>query len=466
MRSILPLPLTALILATSVCPASKAAPVAPQPNILLIVADDLGWADLGCYGAADIATPTLDRLAQQGVRFTQFYANGPECTPTRAALLTGRYQQRIGGLECAIGTGGVGRYDDAIRLDNAHQLGLPADETSIAHLLKTAGYATAIAGKWHLGYEDHFSPNRHGFDHAFYSLGGGMDYFHHVEDPPHSLPVLRLNEQPVKRPGYFTELVVSDAVSWLRSQHARTPAQPCFIYLPFTAPHSPYQGPDELQPAPLPPDSPRWKQGRAPPEIYAAMIESMDREIGRMLSALDELEMARNTVVIFISDNGGTSSARPTGLRDIKGTTFEGGIRVPAIVRWPDVLPAGSEYHQPAATFDLTASIARIAGADVPDNRTFDGIDILRYAEKSLPPPDRTLFWRGRRADRTWRAVREGELKYVSFQEGAKIEEWLFNIARDPGEKISLIGEKEHSTDLARLQAKLTAWETAVKPVR
>lgn len=463
MRSIIVFAVLA-IGAVLVTTASIHAQSSVRPNIVLILADDLGAADLGCYGARDIRTPEIDRLAQQGVRFTQFYSNGPECSPTRTALLTGRYQQRVGGLECAIGIGSVGRYDEAIRLAAQQELGLPMNETSIARMLKSAGYATAMAGKWHLGYEDKFSPNRHGFDHAFYVLGGGMDYFHHVEDPPGFQPVLRLNEKPINRQGYFTELVANEGVRWIREWRVDNRSQPFFLYLPFTAPHSPFQGPDDARPEPLPADSPLWNQGKAPPKVYAAMIESLDRAVGRVLSTLNELRLAENTLVIFMSDNGGTASARPAGLRANKSTTFEGGIRVPAIARWPGVLPAGTDYGHPGITFDLTASIARIAGVTPAKGRPFDGVDILRYAQTGSAPPARTLFWRGRRGERTWRGVRDGALKYVSQQDGAKVEEWLFDLTRDGGEQHSLIAERP--TDAARLRTKLAAWEIEVKPVR
>ena len=203
-----------LLVVIFACNAARAANLqqrAKQPNIIFFLADDLGIADLGCYGATDIRTPNIDRLAKDGVRFTQFYSNGPECTPTRTAFLTGRYQQRVGGLECAIGIGGVGRYDDADRLAKQHQLGLPASEITVSKLLNDAGYATALFGKWHLGYEDYFTPNVHGFSTALYGQGGGMDYFHHVEDPPAYTPVLRLNGKPIKREQYFTDLIDDDA---------------------------------------------------------------------------------------------------------------------------------------------------------------------------------------------------------------------------------------------------------------
>ncbi|MBI5685410.1 MAG: sulfatase-like hydrolase/transferase [Verrucomicrobia bacterium] len=433
-----------------------------KPNIVFILADDLGCADLGCYGAKDIRTPRLDRLAREGVRFTQFYSNGPECSPTRTAFLTGRYQQRVGGLECAIGIGGVGRYDDAARLAAQHQLGLPATEPTLPRLLRDAGYATAITGKWHLGYEDHFAPSRHGFGHALYALGGGMDYFHHVEDPPDYAPALRLNGAPVKRRGYATDLFADEAGRWLREHAARNAKQPFFLYLPFTAPHSPFQSADEEQATPLPTDSERWKQGKAPPRVYAAMIERMDTVMGKLLDTLDELGVAKNTLIVFSSDNGGTASARPCGLRGIKGTTFEGGIRVPCFARWPGVLPAGVERLEPSATFDLTASFARAAGVTPP--RPFDGVDVLGAIARGEPLPARALFWRGRRGERTWRAVRDGALKYVSRTDGAVKEEFLFDIARDATEEKNLLVERP--ADAARLKAKLAAWEAEVRPQR
>jgi len=434
----------------------------PKPNIVFILADDLGYGDLGCYGAKDIRTPRLDRLAREGVRFTQFYSNGPECSPTRTAFLTGRYQQRVGGLECAIGIGGVGRYDDAIRLAARHELGLPANEPTLARLLRDAGYATAITGKWHLGYEDHFAPGRHGFDHAFYVLGGGMDYFHHVEDPPDYAPVLRLNGKAVKRRGYATDLFADEAMRWLRERAARDAKRPFFLYVPFTAPHSPFQAPDEEQPAPLPADSERWKQSKAPPRVYAAMIERMDAVIGKLLDTLDELGAAKNTLIVFVSDNGGTASARPCGLRGIKGTTFEGGIRVPCLARWPGVLPAAVERTEPALTFDLTASIARAAG--IKPRRPFDGVDVLGAIARGEPLPERTLFWRGRRGERTWRAAREGALKYVSRTDGARTEEFFFDIVRDAAEEKNLLAER--ASDVTRLKAKLAVWEADVRPQR
>jgi arylsulfatase A-like enzyme len=458
-RATSPCLLVILCLLVSLAPA---APGAPRPNIVYLLADDMGWKDLGCYGVTDIKTPRLDQLARQGVRFTRYYTNGPECTPTRAAFLTGRYQQRVGGLECAIGIGSVGRYDDAIRLAGQRELGLPVSELTLSRLLKTSGYATAICGKWHLGYEDKFNPNAHGFDYAFYATGGGMDYFQHVEDPPTYTPALRLNGKDIKRDGYFTDLIGDESVKWLKDRKAE--AKPFFLYVPFTAPHAPYQGPNDASPKPLPENSDRWKQGKGSAEVYAAMVERLDLVVGRILDTLDSLGLAENTIVFFSSDNGGTSNARPMGIRGFKGTTFEGGIRAPLIVRWPGVLKPGTEYPHPAATFDLTTSIARAAGTQPPASRPFDGIDILKHVAANEPPPARDLFWRQRRGERTWRGVREGSLKLVIDTRGAEVEEFLFDLSTDDAEKSNLA--KTRPTDLARLKAKLTAWEKEVKPTR
>ena len=379
-----------------------------RPNILFILADDLGYGDLGCYGCPDTKTPHLDRLARQGVRFTAHYANGPECTPTRVAFLTGRYPQRVGGLECAIGTGNIGRYDDAVRLRETHDLGLPSEVQTISRLLQQSGYATALFGKWHLGYEPKFAPSHHGFDQAFYCIDGGMDYFHYINTlGEHSL---YRDGQPVQADGYFTDLATDEAVQFLRQKRT----EPFFLYVPYTTPHSPFQGPKDRRPDPLLLDSPLWNQGRAPHDVYVAMNERMDQCVGRIMQTLDEQGLADSTVVFFASDNGGTGSARNTPFSNIKGTTYEGGIRVPAIVRWPGVVPANFESDQPCMTFDFTASIAKIAGVTVAEDQAFEGIDIVAHVADRTPDFDRTLYWRKPRGDTVWQGVRDATLKFVA----------------------------------------------------
>jgi len=427
------------------------ADAAERPNIIFLLADDMGYGDLACYGRTDIETPVLDRLAKQGVRFTDHYANGPECSPTRAAFLTGRYQQWVGGLECAIGTGNVGRYDDAIRLRETHDLGLPTSEQTISRLLKDAGYATGITGKWHLGYEPKFAPHLHGFDYTFYCIGGGMDYFHYLDTVAGYN--LFQNGNPICRQGYFTDLVTDEAIQFIRAHRAG----PFFLYVPYTAPHAPFQGPNDYRDDPLPLDSPLWKQGKAPPDVYIAMIERLDQQIGRLLACVEQLGLAGNTVVIFASDNGGTASARNAPYSNIKGTTFEGGIRVPAIVRWPGVIAAGITSHQPCITFDFTASIARIAGAHPSPAKPFEGIDIIDHVARRAPDITRVLYWRKARGNTVWMGVRDGNLKFVARQRGDQYEDHLFDLATDPPEKNDL--KTQRRADFVRIRTLYRTWE-------
>ncbi len=437
-----------VLLLLGMAPASQAA---DRPNILFILADDLGYGDAGCYGNAGVRTPNIDRLAREGVRLTDFYANGPECTPTRAAFMTGRYQHRVGGLECALGTGNVGRYDDAIRLRAKNELGLPASETSIARMLKDAGYTTACIGKWHLGYEPKFFPQAHGFDYWFGVLGGGMDYFQHTE--PEGLPALYLQGQPTKREGYVTDLITAEAVKFLQ----RTDAAPFFLYVPYTAPHAPYQGPQDKK-KPISEDA--WSKGDQ--ETYRSMIERLDDGVGIILAALAARDLVKNTVVVFASDNGGPKIARNAPLSGNKGSTYEGGIRVPCIVRWPGMIKPGTESAQMGLTMDLTASFVRIAGAKPA--RKFDGVDLIQLLQDGGDPQPRTLFWRGRRGENTWRGVRAGPLKYVTHKTGAKSEEWLFDLSTDVAEKHDLL--KARPAEAQRIRQLLSNWEEEVKPVR
>jgi arylsulfatase A-like enzyme len=426
----------------------------PRGNIVLIMADDLGYGDVGCYGCKDIRTPAIDGLAADGVRFTNFYSNAPECTPTRTALLTGRYQQQVGGLECALGIGNVGRYDDAIRLRQTHDLGLPAEETSIARMLKDAGYATAISGKWHLGYEPKFFPLRHGFDSWFGPVGGATDYFHHIEYTGQL--ALYENDKPVQREGYLTDLITDEAVSFIQ----RSRSKPFFLYVAYTAPHTPYQGPGDKKPEPVP-EADYSKGSR---ETFAAMVERMDQGIGRILKSLDDAGLADNTLVIFMSDNGANRTGDNSPFSGYKGNLFEGGIRVPCIAKWPGVLAKGAVSEQPCMTMDFSRSIVRVAGTEPPAGRNFDGTDILQAVATNLPVRRRTLFWRARRGEWTRKAVRDGSLKFISLQNGDNLKEYLFDLERDPAEKNSLLNKQPD--DVRRLKTLLRNWEEEVKHKR
>jgi len=422
------------------------------PNIVLILADDLGYGDLGCYGHPEAKTPHIDQLAKEGVRFTQHYANGPECSPTRTALLTGRYQQRAGGLECAIGTGNAGRYDDAIRLAEARQLGLSAKQSVLPSALKKAGYACGVFGKWHLGYEPQFNPIEHGWDEFFGYMGGNVHYFNHRELS--DLHVLFQGRLPVYRKGYMTHLITDSSIDFIECHKEK----PFFLYVSHECPHFPFQGPDDAKKLV---NETNWTQVDA--KAYVAMLEDLDREVGRLLTTLKEKNLTKNTIVIFVSDNGGFAKAANMGpLRGAKSSTLEGGIRVPLIIRWPGHIQPGTISNQVCATFDLTRSILNLAEAKVPA-KNLDGVDLIDHLVKKKSDFKRTLYWRGKRGVRTWWAVRDGDLKYVRKTEG-ETEEWLYDLSKDIGETKDLSQSKPKQ--VAHMKKLLVAWEENVKPVR
>ncbi|MDA3927274.1 MAG: sulfatase-like hydrolase/transferase [Kiritimatiellae bacterium] len=433
-----------------------------SPNIVCIVADDLGYGDLGCYGCSDILTPNIDRLAAEGVRFTQFYANAPECTPTRTALLSGRYQHRVGGLECAIGTGNYGRYDEAAVLSDAHDLGLPPSYGALPAIL--TGYKSACIGKWHLGYERQHWPDKHGFDFWIGPICGGVDYFHHTEpfgecqgnhlDGDH---VLYKNGKEFFSKKYMTHLITDEAVEWLKKRSAKIPF---FLYVPYTAPHSPYQGPNDRQPEKK--GYLNWDKGdRA---TFAGMVEELDKGVGDICRSLDKQGLKENTVVIFFSDNGANKKGNNGELRGHKGSLFEGGIRVPCVIRQPAAIKPGIVSAQPCMSMDLTSSIASIAGVKAPDGKPFDGMDIINHVVNGKPTASRTLYWRARRGDRLQRAVRDGNIKYLYRAKGAKVAEYLFDLKADLSEKNNLINEQPEKAETMKII--LEKWEQKVKNKR
>ena len=408
-----------------------------RPNILFILADDLGYADLGCYGATDIKTPNLDRLARQGVRLTDFYSNGPVCTPTRAALMTGRYQQRIGGLEWAIPPG-------------AKHLGLPPQEKTVAHILRESGHTTALSGKWHLGYTPDHAPNAHGFDRFFGLLSGNHDYFTHRENNGEA--DLYLDTKQVVVEGYSTFLIKEHALKFL----GETKDKPFFLYVAFNAPHFPVQGPDDGGKQVTLND---WAQGSR--ETYAKMVEAMDASIGEILATLDKRGLAKNTLVVFTSDNGGSVQSRNTPLAKGKGQVWEGGIRVPCIARWPGKIPAGKISHQVGITMDWSVTFLNLARAKPPKNRELDGMDLLPILSGDQRGKKRTLFWRrvGPEWVTTHRAVRDGNWKFIDEPNG---KQYLYDLANDIGEKNNLVAEQKSKA--ARMKKLIDKWEAQVDP--
>ena len=433
-------------------PAFAARPPQARPNVVLFVADDLGYGDISSYGCKDIRTPNVDRIGARGVRFEKFYSNAPDCSPTRSALMTGRYQHRVGGLECAIGVGNVGRYDDAEWLAGRHELGLPASETSMPRIFKNAGYDTGCFGKWHLGYEENFSPNGHGFDEYFGVLGGNADYFTHHEDTKGGAPMLYHNRKLVERKGYTTDLFAEEAIGWLKQ---RKNGKPFFLYMPFNAPHTPIQDPDEYDPKTN--TAPRHQGDR---KVYAKMVERKDRRIGDVLAQLEAMGVADNTIVIYHSDNGGDGNGDNGPWRGRKGSLWEGGIRVPCVMRWPGVLPEGKTVEQVSMTMDLLPTLIAGTGIASPPGRKFDGVNLLPVLTGKQKPFGRTLFWRSKREKRVRKAAREGDLKYV-IDDGV---EELHDLARDGREEKNLLPGA--AADAARLKAKLAAWEREVMAPR
>jgi N-acetylgalactosamine-6-sulfatase len=454
-----------IILVSFSCGSPDPSATERQPNILLFVADDLGYGDLGCYGAEDIRTPNIDNLAKQGVRLTHFYANAPECTPTRTALLTGRYQQRVGGLECAIGAGNVGRYDEAIWLWERKELGLPVEESTLMNSLKAAGYQTAMLGKWHLGYEQKFRPDRHGFDYSFGNIGYGGDYFYHVEQEDIGLEdftgahnLAENGKEVFYDRHYMTHLITDKAIAWLGTLDRRAPF---FLYLPYTAPHTPFQGPGDDPGRPI--EGEEWTRGSR--AKFIEMVEALDGGVGKILGYLSENAIEKETIVIFFSDNGGRAREADNGIfSGAKGQVYEGGIHVPCIIRWPGKIPEGSVSAQMAISFDLTRSIIDLSGV-ISSDLKLDGYDIIAHITGKKQDFARTLYWRKKRAGRVHKAINDGDFKYLIVKNNGVVEdEKLFRLTVDPAEKNDLLTAMPEKA--GELKEKLADWETEVTAPR
>lgn len=428
MRLALPGAVAALLLLTALAAAQSAKAPPKRPNVVLILVDDMGYGDLSCYGCRDIKTTHIDKLAAGGVRLTDFYSNGPVCTPTRAALMTGRWQQRVG-LEWAISPG-------------MKEPGLPAKETSLARMLKDAGYGTGMFGKWHLGYKPEFGPNAHGFDEFSGLLSGNVDHYSHKEN--NGEHDWYENEKNTEVKGYSTDLITARAVDFIK----RKGKDPFFLYVPYNSVHWPFQPPDK-------PDDVRekatWHNGTR--KDYAAMLQRIDDGVGQITRALEDARVADNTLVIFTDDNGGERLSDNGPLFHHKATLWEGGIRVPCILRWPGTIPAGAVSNQPAITMDLTATILAACEVKPPEGRALDGVNLLPVLTGKADMPVRAFFWRIDRADRKQKAVRMGNWKYV--RDGAI--EMLFDLSRDVGERKDL--GYQNPEKLADLRKLLADWE-------
>ncbi len=387
---------------------------ARKPNILLIVADDLGYAELGVQSSKDVPTPNIDSIAKNGVRFTNGYVSCPVCSPTRAGLMTGRYQQRFGH---EFNPGPLEQADAVF--------GLPLTEVTLANRLKSLGYATGIFGKWHLGYRSEMHPQKRGFDQFFGFLGGAHPYLNSGAGSAN--PILRGTEA-VNETEYLTEAFAREAVSFIE-RHQKAPF---FLYLPFNAVHNPLQATEKyLARFGAIPDPRR--------RTFAAMLSALDDGVGRVLAALREAKLDKDTLIFFVSDNGGptpntTSGNHPLG--GYKGQVFEGGIRVPFLAQWKGQLPEGKAYEHPVIALDIHPTAVAAAGGTIPAEAKLDGVNLLPFLNgaRKTAPHDR-LFWRfGPQA-----AVRMGDWKLV-MQDSEPPQ--LYNLAQDVGEKNNLAGQR------------------------
>lgn len=410
--------------ALSVVPAARAQVDRSRPNIIVILADDLGWGDLGVQGGRDVRTPNIDRLASGGVRLTDYYANHPVCAPSRAGLMTGRYQHRFGF-----------ENNPGVAQREAPDFGLPQGSRTLPERLKARGYATAMFGKWHLGYTAANTPTARGFDTFYGFLDGAMAY---TPEGPTGLKELVRGTAPAPMPAHTTEAFTDGAVAFIEANRSR----PFFIYASYNAVHAPLQATRPyLERFASEPDTRR--------RAYLAMLAALDDGVGAIVGAVERNGLADNTLIVFTSDNGGptwqTTSANGP-LNGVKALTLEGGIRVPAIFRWKGRLPEGRTLDTVAMEFDVTATALASAGAEVgPD---LDGVDLTPFLRgERTGDAHGQLFWRAGPQG----AMREGRWKLVKVEDAF----YLFDLRTDIGERHDLAATKPEQ--LKRLR---TAWQT------
>ena len=402
-----------------------------RPNFIFILADDLGYADLGCYGGRVKCSPNLDRMATEGFLFTNGYANSAVCSPSRFAIATGRWQYRFrGGADEPIGLG-------------AKRLGLPPEQPTMASLLRDAGYATALIGKWHMGYLPDFGPLKSGYEEFFGHMGGAVDYFKHGAN---GIVDLYEGEEKVERKGYLTDLLSDRAVSFVKKQSR---SQPFLLSLHYNAPHWPWETRDDEQEAQRIESIFHLDGGSV--ETYLTMIRQMDEGIGRVLAALEETGSSRDTLVVFTSDNGGERFSDTYPLMGKKMDLLEGGIRVPYIVRWPARLPAGRTYQRLAIGMDWTPTFLAAAGVSANRDHPFDGIDL--FGEEV----ERNLYWRMK--FRSQKAVRSGVWKYLSVDG----HEFLYDLSRDARERANV--KHREPEKFETLRNAYAEWDRTMPPI-
>ncbi|RMF42101.1 MAG: N-acetylgalactosamine-6-sulfatase [Planctomycetota bacterium] len=439
------------------------------PNIVWIVSDDQGYADLGCFGSRQVKTPNLDRLAAGGVRLTNFYVSWPACTPSRGSLLTGRYPQRNGIYDMIRNEApdyGYRYSPEEYEVTFERIGGMDTREILLPELLRQQGYRTAIFGKWDLGSLRRFLPTSRGFDEFYGFVNTGIDYFTHER---YGVPSMYRDDRPTQedRGTYCTQLFEREAVRFLRRHHA----EPFFLYIPFNAPHSASNLDPVIRSAPQGTDAykalypelqagaglqsatrygkPAQVRNRAGRRLeYCAAVTEMDAAIGRILDVLDEFDLTDSTMIVFLSDNGGSGIADNGPLRGHKAQMWEGGVRVPAIVRFPPRIPAGQQRDQFLSTLDLLPTTLAVTGSDLPSGLQIDGFDMWSVLATNATSPRTEMFWK-RRGDR---AARVGNWKWVDAEAGGG----LFDLTHDVGESRDL--SQQHPDILAHLQERYGQW--------
>ena len=385
-----------------------------RPNIILILADDLGYGDLGCTGSQEIRTPHIDRLASQAVFLEQGYVSSPVCSPSRAGLLTGRHQVEFG-------------HDNNIDRNqpgfDPHYLGLPLSERTIADYLTLAGYQTGLVGKWHLGEADHFHPKNRGFQWFWGFLGGGHDYFEADKNKDGYQCAIEANGELLDSLPYLTDALGDACVSFIQQQ----PDRPFFLFASFNAPHTPMQA--------LETDLSRYAHiTDEKRRTYAAMVHRLDVNVGKIMAALEQAHIAENTLVVFLSDNGGPvrmNASLNAPFHGQKGTLYEGGIRVPMMIRWPANIQGGKRYSFPVSALDLTPTLLAAADA-MPSDVDFSGVNLLPYLQgDSLAPPHSRFLWRFT----IGAAILQENWKLIRLPDRLPM---LFDLSQDPGEQNDL----------------------------
>ena len=406
-----------------------------RPNIVVIMADDLGYGDLSCYDGW-IKTPRLDQLAAGGMRFSDFHSSGNVCSPTRAGLMTGRYQQRAG-------IPGVVFADPARPV---HYHGLQTSEVTFAEVLSDAGYATAAFGKWHLGYYPKYNPVHHGFDQFVGYVSGNVDFFSHV-DQAGNYDWWHQAEHATEE-GYTTHLITKHAVQFIEANKN----QPFCLYLPHEAPHYPYQGPHDKPLRSVGGAFDNQGERKDIQAAYSEMVVEMDKSVGAVVDTLERLGLAKNTLILFFSDNGANKNGNNGPLRGAKGSNWEGGHRVPCIAYWPGKIATGGRRDQLAISLDVMPTILSAAGVKVPPDRKLDGVDLLPVLLDDQKLSGRQLFWNGK-------AMRDGDWKLILGGKGGD-KVGLYNLTDDLGETNNLADAQPDR--VKTMLSSLEAWKKDV----